>query len=168
MTNGLRFSEEQFQALRTRLAAQNVPKASASKPRAGKKLAHPEHDIQVAFFNWVAHYESRIPNLKLIHAIPNGGHRHGAVAAKMKAEGVRKGVLDVQWPVARGAFVGLDIEFKAPGASPSAEQRDRIDQLQKEGWLCVVCWSWEAAARVVLGYSGLPRIQFDTHGMTEV
>lgn len=168
MASGLRFSEEEFQALRARLAAQNIPKTAPAKAKTGKKRAQPEHDIQVAFFNWVAHHEARIPNLSLIHAIPNGGHRHGAVAAKMKAEGVRKGVLDVQWPVARGAFVGLDIEFKAPGASPSGEQRDRIDQLQKEGWLCVICWSWEAAVRVVLGYAGLPLIQFDIHGRTEV
>lgn len=165
MASGLRYSEEEFQALRTRLAAQHAPKAAPSKPKAGKKRAQPEHDIQVEFFNWVTHHESKIPNLSLIHAVPNGGHRHGAVAAKMKAEGVRKGVLDVQWPVARGAFTGLDIEFKAPGENPSAEQRDRIDQLQKEGWLCVICWSWEAAARVVLGYAGLPRIQFDIHDM---
>lgn len=32
MPSGLRFSEEQFQALRTRLAAQNAPKAAPAKP----------------------------------------------------------------------------------------------------------------------------------------
>lgn len=168
MASGLRYSEDEFQALRARLATENKPKPASVKPKPTQKRGQPEHEIQVAFFNWVEYHQSRIPNLSLIHAIPNGGHRHGAVAAKMKAEGARKGVLDVQWPVARGGFVGLDIEFKAPGANPSAEQRDRIDQLQKEGWLCVICWSWEAAARVVLGYAGLPKIQFDAVCITEV
>lgn len=32
MANGLRFREEEFQALRTRLAAQNGPKAALAKP----------------------------------------------------------------------------------------------------------------------------------------
>lgn len=168
MPSGLRFSEEEFQALRARFAAENKPKAAPVKSRSTKKREQPEHEIQVAFFNWVSNHESRIPNLSLMHAVPNGGHRHGAVAAKMKAEGVKKGVLDVQWPVARGAFIGLDIEFKAPGNNPSSEQRERIDQLQQEGWLCVICWSWEAAARIVLGYAGQPKIQFDAVRISEV
>lgn len=166
MPSGLRYSEEQFDALRTRLA-QNAPKAvtakgalsNSSKSKARRK--EPEHDIQVEFFRWVDKHLGKIPGLDLIHAVPNGGERHRIVAAKMKAEGVRKGVLDVQWPVARGGFVGLDIEFKAPDGNPSKEQRERIDSLQQEGWLAVVCWSWDAAARVVLGYAGLPRMQFD-------
>lgn len=32
MANGLRYSEEEFQALRTRLAAQNAPKSASAKP----------------------------------------------------------------------------------------------------------------------------------------
>jgi Protein of unknown function (DUF1064) len=36
MPSGLRFSEEEFQALRTRLAAQNAPKTASNGPRARK------------------------------------------------------------------------------------------------------------------------------------
>ena len=45
-----------------------------------------EHDEQVALFEWAAMNRSRIPELKLMFAIPNGGHRHKAVAGKMKAD----------------------------------------------------------------------------------
>ena len=92
-------------------------------------------------------------------AVPNGGARHPAVAAKLKAEGVKSGVPDVLWPEARGAFIGLAIEFKHGDSNPSKEQRERIDKLQRAGWLVAVCWSWEAGARLVQGYAGLLTVQ---------
>ena len=112
-----------------------------------------EHDTQAAFFAW-ANYK-RFPGIDLLHATPNGGERHPVVAAKLKAEGVKTGVPDVSWPVARGGFIGLAIEFKNGSGNPSKEQRERIDRLQKEGWCVAVCWSWEAAARLLTGYAGM-------------
>ena len=115
-----------------------------------------EHDSQVAFFRWAAH--QGIPGLDQIHAIPNGGFRHPSVAAKLKAEGVKSGVPDVYWPLARGAFIGLAIEFKYADAGPSKEQRERITRLQNDGWCVCVCWDWRAAARTVQGYAGMMTI----------
>ena len=112
-----------------------------------------EHDTQAAFFRWASF--QRIPGLEQMHAIPNGGARHPAVARKLKAEGVKPGVPDVYWPVVRGAFIGLAIEFKQADAGPSKEQRVRINNLQLEGWCVCLCWNWEAAARTVQGYAGL-------------
>lgn len=112
-----------------------------------------EHDTQAAFFRWASF--QRIPGLEQMHAIPNGGARHPAVAAKLKAEGVKPGVPDVYWPLPRGAFTGLAIEFKHADAGPSKEQRLRINELQLAGWCVCVCWDWQAAARTVLGYAGL-------------
>lgn len=112
-----------------------------------------EHLIQKAFFQWAEH--QRIPGIELLHAIPNGGARHPAVAGKLKAEGVKPGVPDVSWPVARGGFIGLAIEFKNGDGTPTKEQRQRIDALQREGWCVAVCWSWEAAARLLQGYAGM-------------
>lgn len=121
-----------------------------------------EHTTQVAFFQWAAY--QRFPGIELLHATPNGGARHPAVAGKLKAEGVKPGVPDVSWPVARGGFIGLAIEFKHGDGNPSKEQRERIDRLQREGWCVAVCWSWEAAARLLTGYAGmlsvaLPEVQ---------
>lgn len=115
-----------------------------------------EHTHQAAFFDWAA--RQRIEGLDLMHAIPNGGARHKAVAGKLKAEGVKAGVLDVQWPVARGGFIGLAIEFKFGDGNPTKEQRERMTSLQLEGWCCTVVWDWQAAARMVQGYAGLMKV----------
>lgn len=123
-------------------------------------MKNEEHAIQSAFFSWVALNKTRIRELQAFHAIPNGGHRHVAVAAKLKKEGVRAGVLDTQLPVARGGFVGLAIEFKAPGGRPTAEQEARAEALMKEGWCVMFCWSWESAARATIGYCGMAKIGF--------
>lgn len=116
-----------------------------------------EHQTQAAFATWCE--RSGIAGLDTSHAIPNGGHRHPAVGAKLKAEGVKAGALDWQWPSPRGGFVGLAIEFKDGAGNPSKEQRERIDALQSDGWCVVVCWGWEAAARTVKGYAGMMRVE---------
>lgn len=80
------------------------------------------------------------------------------MAANLKKEGVKPGVPDVSWPVARGAFIGLAIEFKHGDGNPSKEQRERITRMQEEGWCVAVCWSWPAAARMLKGYAGMLRV----------
>jgi len=117
-----------------------------------------EHQTQAAFIRWLA--LQRIDGLDTSHAIPNGGARHIAVAGKLKAEGVKPGVPDWQWPAARGGFIGLAIEFKDGTGVPGKEQRERIDALQRAGWCVVICWDWQAAARTVQGYAGMLTIDY--------
>jgi len=50
-----------------------------------------EHDIQRQLVNYVRLAHKDV----YIFAIPNGGHRHVAVATKLKAEGVSAGVADL-------------------------------------------------------------------------
>ena len=59
----------------------------------------------------------------------------------------------------RGGFIGLAIEFKHGAGVPGQAQRERIDALQRAGWCVVICWDWTAAARTVVGYAGLLRVQ---------
>lgn len=115
-----------------------------------------EHHEQAAFFAWAE--LQKFDGIELMHAVPNGGARHPAVAGKLKAEGVKPGVPDVLWPLARGGFIGLAIEFKHGDGNPTKEQRERITRLQKEGWCVAVCWDWQAAARMVRGYAGMLRV----------
>jgi VRR-NUC domain len=115
-----------------------------------------EHHIQSAFFEWLD--RQKLDGVELAHAVPNGGARHPAVAAKLKKEGVKPGVPDVQWPVARGGFIGLAIEFKFDGGNATKEQRERITLMQREGWCVAICWDWQAAARLVQGYAGMMRV----------
>lgn len=117
-----------------------------------------EHQIQCAFIEWVALQGLNIDGLSSAFAVPNGGLRNIVVARKLKAEGVVPGQPDWQWPVARGGFIGLAIEFKAGDGVPSKEQRERINGLQRAGWCVVICWDWEAAARTVQGYAGMLRV----------
>jgi len=117
-----------------------------------------EHLEQKAFFDWAA--LSKIPGIELMYAVPNGGHRHQAVAKKLKAEGVKPGVPDVSWPIPKGGFVGLAIEFKFDDNNCGKEQRERITRLQQEGWCVAVCWNWKAAARLVQGYAGLLTVSY--------
>ena len=63
-----------------------------------------EHDEQVALFQWMRLHEAQYPELKFAFAIPNGTRTTPRVAARMKAEGVLKGVSDIFLPCARGGL----------------------------------------------------------------
>lgn len=115
-----------------------------------------EHAEQVALFQWARMMESRYPELELLHAIPNGGHRHIAVAVKMKAEGAKAGVPDVFLPAARGRFHGLYIEMKFGRNTPSKNQKRWIDMLNRQGYYVDVCYTAQRAIEVVTEYLALP------------
>ncbi|MGH8346856.1 MAG: VRR-NUC domain-containing protein [Pseudomonas sp.] len=85
----------------------------------------------------------RLPEVAdLIYHVPNGGHRVKAVAAKLKAQGVKAGIPDLVLTMARGGYFGLYIEFKATppnDAAISASQHERIRKLNEQGYLAAVC-----------------------------
>ena len=91
----------------------------------------------------MAELRARMPEVAdLIYHVPNGGHRVKAVAAKLKAQGVKAGIPDLVLPMARGGFFGLYIEFKATppnDAAISSSQHERIRKLNAQGYLAVVC-----------------------------
>lgn len=110
-----------------------------------------EHDEQVAFFDYVnmmtkqerTHWRLGY----VIHAIPNGGHRHPAVAMKLKREGVKPGVPDIEDPVASRGFYAMHIEMKRrKDYSISDEQREFMANLRACGRLTVIARGWEEAA----------------------
>ena len=111
-----------------------------------------EHDDQAALFEWAALNEGRLPELALLFAIPNGGKRDKITAARLKAEGVKPGVLDIFLPVARLGKHGLWIELKAKGGRVSAEQHRWIDALRREDYCVEVCWSWTDAVAEIETY----------------
>ena len=83
-----------------------------------------------------------------IFAIPNGGHRHPAVAAKMKATGVSSGVPDLFIPEWQ-----LWIEMKrTKGGSLSMEQKDWIKYLEDVGYCVKVCKGAEAAKKQIQAF----------------
>lgn len=97
--------------------------------------------------------EGRHPELRLLYAIPNGGHRARRTAAQMKAEGVRAGVPDYHLPVARGGHIGLWVELKrTKGGRLQPEQRAWLAALQAQGHRVAVCKGWESAFDLICDY----------------
>jgi|SRR6185436_7931454 len=117
-----------------------------------------EHEEQVMLFNWMEGQKQTLPALDLAYAIPNGGHRRKAVAGKLRAEGVKAGVLDIFLPVAARGFHGLYIELKRQSATASdvsLSQRNWITRLSEQGYCVCVCNGWEKAREVLLWYLGV-------------
>lgn len=76
-----------------------------------------------------------------IFAVPNGGHRHPAVAAKLKATGTVAGVPDLYVPA-----LHLWIEMKRQkGGVLSSVQKDWIEYLSDIGDTVIVGKGWEDA-----------------------
>lgn len=95
---------------------------------------------------------------ELIYHVPNGGHRVKAVAAKLKAQGVKAGIPDLVLPMARGGYFGLYIEFKATidPAPVSSSQHACIKRLNDQGYLAVVCRGHFDAMECLRAYLALP------------
>ena len=112
-----------------------------------------EDDEQEALFDWAAVNVGKMPCLRLLYAIPNGGKRPINVAKTMKRTGTKKGVPDVCLPVARGKYHGLYIEMKRKrDGRLSPEQRQWLRDLSEQGYRCEVCKGWEEAAKVLVNY----------------
>lgn len=112
-----------------------------------------EHVEQVRLFQWAHYARSTHPELRLLFAIPNGGARHKAVAGKLRAAGVRRGVPDLALPVARGLWHGLFIELKRQhGGVLSVEQREWLAHLTAAGYRATCCRGWEAARDEIENY----------------
>ena len=134
----------------------------------GRKRATPEHDQQVALFEWAMLMSNKIPELALMFAIPNGAFygRYWSVAKRMKAEGVKKGVPDIFLPVPMmrtdkdtseitSMEAGLWIEMKAGKNRPSEAQKWWIEKLNDVGYSVAICYSFEEAKKDILTYLDL-------------
>lgn len=111
-----------------------------------------ESTEQQALFEWAEFASKKTPELKLLHAIPNGGKRHISTAVRLKREGVKSGVPDVFLPVPKGTQHGLYIEMKVDRNKPSENQKWWIEQLQRQGYRVEVCYGWGEAVKVITEY----------------
>lgn len=112
-----------------------------------------ESQEQRALFEWAARMRGKWPMLAAMYHIPNEGYRSPVTGARMKSEGMRKGVPDICLPIARGKYNALYIELKRTvGGRVSDDQRAWIDLLNAAGNRAVVCRGWEEAAREITRY----------------
>lgn len=125
--------------------------------------ASTEHAQQVALFMWAAQNREKYPQLEWMFAVPNGGERNVAVAARLKAEGVRSGVSDIFLPAPgyTAGFVvafGLFIEMKKPKSEGKAAGRESENQAKfgahvtTQGYRYVVCYSFQEARDAIIEY----------------
>ncbi|MHB8372246.1 MAG: VRR-NUC domain-containing protein [Thermoplasmataceae archaeon] len=142
--------------------------APAKQDRTGEGTEHAE---QVALIRWCRLNEEKHPALKLIYAVPNGEMRHPAVANRLQAEGVKKGVPDLFLPAMRSIYGGLYIEMKRESSRPkrggsggmSPDQQDWRLALLEAGYRHAVCYGFEEARQEIEDYLELEesvRFQF--------
>jgi len=115
-----------------------------------------EHEEQKAVIDW---FGIQYPKLKLrLYANPNGGHRHAAVASKLKSEGVTAGVFDLFLMMSRHGKHGLYIEMKAQesvysrkGVVSDSQKAFQLAALE-EGYAAVICYGAGDAIQVINNY----------------
>ncbi len=120
-----------------------------------------EHEIQVAVFDVLRLNEAKYTSLKWIYAVPNGGSRHPAVAGKLKAEGVKRGISDICIPFPSAKFAnayepyfGAYIEMKAGKNKPTLEQKEFLEFAESAGYKTAICYSSDEALDFIEDYCG--------------
>ena len=112
-----------------------------------------EHSEQAALFDW-AEWQVNLgcEPLRWMFAIPNGEHRHKAVAGRLKAEGVKPGVPDISLPYPAKGYHGLYIEMKIKPNTPKSEQNEYLDWLTDNGYLAQVAYGFVEAKVILCDY----------------
>lgn len=124
-----------------------------------------EHQEQALVIQWAKLNELRYPELRWLYAVPNAARRGKILAARMKREGLKAGVLDLVLPCARGGFNALYVEMKRlkpivradntvrMKATPlSAAQEEWAAGLRVLGNCVVVCYTAEEAQAAIEAY----------------
>lgn len=133
-----------------------------------KSLRPTEHQEQAVVIEWTLTVHATMPEASLIFAIPNGGMRPQRFNArkgrfissegkKLKAEGVKSGVLDLFLPVPRNEWHGLFIEMKRIGERTSPNQDAWAKLLSEQGYAVCICQGADSAIAGIKGYLSNPR-----------
>jgi hypothetical protein len=139
---------------------------SKAEGRAAPKLTRSEDSEQADLILRAKLHEHVYPVLELLHHVPNGEKRekvtkvkkdgsvveYSPTGKKLKRQGVKAGVLDLDLPSARRGYFGLRIEMKIPGNDLTEEQQWWKERLEREGYRVEVCFSAEAAWKRLLWY----------------
>lgn len=127
---------------------------TADRTRATGTMPVPLEDAeQETVFRWAKLQENRYPELKWIHAIPNGGYRFYQTAVKLKRTGTKSGVPDICFPVAKHGYHGMYIEMKRiKGGQVSQNQKEWIKGLQDNGYNVIIAHGANEAIEALKQY----------------
>lgn len=125
-----------------------------------------EHSEQVTVIEWKNWNIHNYPELKWLHAIPNGsklpysrdkyGNRYSKEAKHLITEGLTSGIADLYLPVPRSKYHGLYIEMKAQGGKPTPQQEEFLYFVSLQGYKAVICYGAEDAIETIENYLNLP------------
>ncbi len=115
-----------------------------------------EHDEQAKLFSWTRYR----PELRWMFAIPNGGLRSKATAAKMAAEGARAGIWDICLPCPSKGYHGLFLEMKWGKNTLTPAQKEFGDYATQQGYCCKVAYSADEAIKIIDEYLELNNDRF--------
>lgn len=124
----------------------------------GTKSGTPsEATIHKQVVEWAEYQGGSVPELRSLFHPPNGGHRHKAVAGKMKAMGAKAGVPDLCLPVAAemqdGTRYGaLWIELKSQSGRLRDSQKAWRDRLRANGHAWILCRTFSDAKAALMDY----------------
>lgn len=125
-------------------------------PRSKRELAPLEHVEQSWLVQRLALLTPRHPELALLYAVPNGGHRSPKTAAALQREGVRRSVPDLVLPVPRFPYHGLYVELKRLGYYSTPDQTALQAQLARQGYAVFEAHGADEGVAIVLRYLTLP------------
>ena len=119
-----------------------------------------EDDLQIAIIKWAATMEGMYPCLKWLYHVPNGQKRDAKTAQRLKAMGVRPGILDLGLDVPRMSnyvdppYAGWRCELKKPGTTPkpSKEQAEYMDFLRNNGYYVLLSNDFEEVKASLVWY----------------
>lgn len=123
------------------------------------KIEHREDNEQEALISWahVANVNGVKPSDHLI-AIPNARKTTLFAGGKLKKQGVKAGVSDLQLCYPMPLYHGLWIELKAPktktkpAGKASVEQLAWLESRKALGYATALCFGWEPAMKVIIAY----------------
>lgn len=109
-----------------------------------------ESQIQHDCLTW---FRLQYPKLALLmFAVPNGGRRDAKSGARMKNEGVIKGVSDLILLIPKKGYASLCIEMKTPKGVQSDNQKEWQREAEKYRNRYVVCHSLQEFMNEVNSY----------------
>ncbi len=114
-----------------------------------------ESSEQAAVIQWRDYAVGQCPELAWLFSSLNGAPLHPAQAARMKREGMTRGVPDLCLPVARRGYHCLWIEMKRAGGRVRKEQAAFLDFVAGQGHLGTVCVGADDAIETIKWYMGM-------------
>ena len=111
-----------------------------------------ESQEQASLISWWKLAGPKLAPNVVLAAIPNGGARDAVTGARLKREGVVRGMPDLLLACPRCGRHALFLEMKTSRGRVSDSQRNLFPLLEAQGYGVAVCHGWREAAETIEAY----------------